>query len=50
MKAQGAYASISLGVKPADYDTVDRLAAEGLVRRLHHHRHRARPRRHGAEA
>jgi GMP reductase len=31
MKAAGAFASISLGVKPADYETVDRLAAEGLV-------------------
>ncbi|MEP6772578.1 MAG: GMP reductase [Polaromonas sp.] len=31
MKARGAYASISLGVKKPDYDTVDRLAAEGLV-------------------
>ncbi|HET6827694.1 MAG TPA: GMP reductase [Ramlibacter sp.] len=31
MKASGAYASISLGVKQADYDTVDQLAAEGLV-------------------
>ena len=31
MKLQGAYASISLGVKKADYETVDRLAAEGLA-------------------
>ncbi len=31
MKSQGAYASISLGVKKPDYDTVDRLVAEGLV-------------------
>ncbi len=31
MKAQGVYASISLGVKKADYDTVDQLVAEGLV-------------------
>ena len=31
MKAQGLYASISLGVKQPDYDAVDRLAAEGLV-------------------
>jgi GMP reductase len=31
MKAEGVYASISLGVKQADYETVDRLAAEGLV-------------------
>jgi len=31
MKAAGAYASISLGVKQADYDTVDKLAAAGLV-------------------
>jgi len=29
MKAKGVYASISLGVKKADYDTVDQLAAEG---------------------
>ena len=31
MQAQGVFASISLGVKKADYDTVDLLAAEGLV-------------------
>ena len=31
MQARGAYASISLGVKKPDYDTVDKLAAEGLV-------------------
>jgi len=31
MHAQGAYASISLGVKAADYETVDTLAAQGLV-------------------
>jgi len=31
MKAAGAYASISVGVKQADYDTVDRLAAQGLT-------------------
>ncbi|KAF1047399.1 GMP reductase [Xylophilus sp.] len=31
MHAQGAFASISLGVKQPDYDTVERLAAEGLV-------------------
>ena len=31
MHDAGAYASISLGVKQADYDTVDRLAAQGLV-------------------
>ncbi|MBU2409913.1 MAG: GMP reductase [Gammaproteobacteria bacterium] len=31
MHAEGAYASISLGVKQPDYDTVDRLVAEGLV-------------------
>jgi len=31
MHAQGLYASISLGVKAADRDTVDRLRAEGLV-------------------
>src|SRR6187200_191654 len=31
MRAKEAYASISLGVKKADYDTVDQLAAAGLV-------------------
>ncbi|MBC7468824.1 MAG: GMP reductase [Ramlibacter sp.] len=31
MKAKGAFASISLGVKKPDYDTVDELAAAGLV-------------------
>jgi GMP reductase len=31
MHDQGAYASISLGVKAADYETVDTLAAQGLV-------------------
>lgn len=31
MKAQGVYASISLGVKKPDYDTVDQLVALGLV-------------------
>jgi len=31
MHAQGVYASISLGVKAADYATVDTLAAQGLV-------------------
>ncbi|MGV8804384.1 MAG: GMP reductase [Polaromonas sp.] len=31
MKAQGVYASISLGVKQPDYDTVDQLVAEGLT-------------------
>ncbi|MEO8119787.1 MAG: IMP dehydrogenase, partial [Rhodoferax sp.] len=31
MKAQGLYASISLGVKKPDYDTVDQLLALGLV-------------------
>lgn len=31
MHAKGTYASISLGVKQADYDTVDQLAAAGLV-------------------
>ncbi|QHJ00527.1 GMP reductase [Xylophilus rhododendri] len=30
MREAGLFASISLGVKPADYTTVDRLAAEGL--------------------
>jgi GMP reductase len=31
MKKAGAYASISVGVKQADYEMVDQLAAEGLV-------------------
>ena len=31
MKAQGLFASISLGVKKPDYDTVDQLATLGLV-------------------
>ncbi|HZY20727.1 MAG TPA: GMP reductase [Ramlibacter sp.] len=31
MHAQGAFASISLGVKKPDYDTVDQLARDGLV-------------------
>jgi len=31
MRARGAYASISLGVKAADHATVDQLAAEGLA-------------------
>ena len=31
MKAQGLFASISLGVKKPDYDTVDQLVALGLV-------------------
>jgi GMP reductase len=30
MKAKGLFASISLGVKKPDYDTVDQLVAEGL--------------------
>ena len=30
MHAKGCYASISLGVKKPDYDTVDKLVAEGL--------------------
>ena len=30
MRAAGLFASISLGVKPADHETVDRLADEGL--------------------
>jgi GMP reductase len=30
MTAKGLYSSISLGVKQADYDTVDRFVAEGL--------------------
>jgi IMP dehydrogenase / GMP reductase domain len=41
MAARGLYASISLGVKPPDYDTVAQLLALGA--RLHHHRHRTRP-------
>ncbi|WP_295983405.1 GMP reductase [uncultured Variovorax sp.] len=31
MHAKGVFASISLGVKKADYDTVDQLVAQGLV-------------------
>jgi len=31
MHAKGVFASISLGVKKPDYDTVDQLVAEGLV-------------------
>ncbi|MDP3753212.1 MAG: GMP reductase [Polaromonas sp.] len=31
MTAHGVYSSISLGVKKADYNTVDQLVAEGLV-------------------
>ena len=31
MKAEGVFASISLGVKKPDYDTVDQLAARGLA-------------------
>jgi GMP reductase len=31
MKEAGAFASISVGIKPPDYETIDRLAAEGLV-------------------
>ena len=31
MQAKGVFASISLGVKKADYDTVDQLAAAGLT-------------------
>ena len=31
MQAEGAFASISLGVKKPDYDTVDKLAAAALV-------------------
>ena len=31
MQAQGVYASISLGVKQPDYDTVDQLVSEGLI-------------------
>ncbi|MBK9237279.1 MAG: GMP reductase [Rhodoferax sp.] len=30
MRAQGLYASISLGVKKADYDTVDQMVLQGL--------------------
>jgi GMP reductase len=40
---KGLYASISLGVKAPDRDTVDRLVAEGPDARVHHHRHRPRP-------
>jgi len=31
MKARGLYASISLGVKKPDYDTVDQSVAQGLT-------------------
>lgn len=31
MRAAGVYSSISLGVKPADYETVDQLKAQDLV-------------------
>ena len=31
MRAQGVFASISLGVKPADYDTVNQLVSAGLA-------------------
>ena len=31
MKARGLYASISVGIKPADYADIDHLAAEGLT-------------------
>jgi len=31
MQAKGVFASISLGVKKADYDTVDQLVGQGLV-------------------
>jgi len=31
MKTKGVFASISLGVKKPDYDTVDKLVAEGLI-------------------
>ena len=31
MKNKGVFASISLGVKKPDYDTVDKLVAEGLI-------------------
>jgi GMP reductase len=30
MQSQGLFASISLGVKQADYDTVDRFVADGI--------------------
>jgi GMP reductase len=44
MHAKGCYASISLGVKQPDYDTVDQLVAEPRPgARIHHHRHRPRP-------
>ena len=39
----------ALGVKPADYQVIDHLAARGCGRRLHHHRHRARPCRERAQ-
>ena len=35
MHARGCYASISLGVKKPDYDTVDQLVAAGLSPRSH---------------
>ena len=31
MRAEGVYSSISLGVKPADYETVEQLKAQDLV-------------------
>jgi GMP reductase len=31
MRAAGVYSSISLGVKPADYETVDQLKAQALI-------------------
>jgi GMP reductase len=40
----GRFASISLGVKQADYATVDAWPPRAGAR-VHHHRHRPRPRR-----
>lgn len=40
--AKGCFASISLGVKKPDYDTVD-IRRSGHHARVHHHRHRPRP-------
>ena len=31
MKAKGLFASISVGIKPADHECIDQLAAEGLT-------------------
>ena len=43
MRDQGVYASISLGVKAADYATVDTMRGRRPGARIHHHRHRPRP-------